>query len=470
MIKCPNCARDNADNFNFCLDCGYDLKALREAFSPTTVAPSSPPPPPPRSPSTSSAAGVGAPPARSPSSIDAPGVGAPPARTPSTSGALGVGPPLAGGVDSGPVAPAPTLPASPVGWPPPPASPPVSRPQAPPPTASAPPTLPPSGTQGPRPAPPSPVTIPPTAQSFAPSALPPVAPPPSAPLPSVSAPPSPSVPTTIAPQPVAGLLCPACGYQNASTVKFCGECGKRLDGGSLAPAAGDGPRTMFMHAASSGPVVREPVCRLVTIDQTGREGMTFTLRTGDTVCGRTNGVVLFDDPFVSPTHCRFTFNAGRLVVQDAGSLNGVYLRVRGDRPLADGDYLRVGRQLFRFESLANAAIQIAKADGDDAAVWGSPHPGAFGRLLQILDDGRTGEIRLFSGDRCQLGREHGDIVLPSDGFISGKHCAFLRQGADVVLQDLGSSNGTYVRVRSEAEVSNGDFLLVGNQMLRVEIV
>jgi pSer/pThr/pTyr-binding forkhead associated (FHA) protein len=103
-------------------------------------------------------------------------------------------------------------------------------------------------------------------------------------------------------------------------------------------------------------------------------------------------------------------------------------------------------------------------------VWGSPHPGAFGRLLQVLDDGRTGEIRLLVGERCQLGRESGDLVIPSDGFISGKHCVFLHQGADVVLQDLGSSNGTYVRVRGDAEVLHGDFLLVGNQMLRVEIV
>ena len=45
MIKCPNCGRDNAANFNFCLDCGYDLKAWREAF-PDGVAPAPPPPPP----------------------------------------------------------------------------------------------------------------------------------------------------------------------------------------------------------------------------------------------------------------------------------------------------------------------------------------------------------------------------------------------------------------------------------------
>jgi pSer/pThr/pTyr-binding forkhead associated (FHA) protein len=268
-----------------------------------------------------------------------------------------------------------------------------------------------------------------------------------------------------------GITCPACGTANAPGVRFCGACGKRLDGGGAdAPGHNAGAaRTMFMHAAPTETAQRQPMCKLVTIDQTGREGMTFTLRSGETVCGRVNGIVLFEDPFVSPTHCKFNFVGGKLHVADQASLNGIYLRVRADRRLVDGEYLRIGRQLFRFESLGSAAIQIKKPDSDDSRIWGSPHPGAFGRIIQILDDGRTGEIRMLAGDRCQIGREIGDIVIPSDGFISGRHCVFIRSGNDVVLQDLGSSNGTYVRVKGEADVAHGDFLLVGNQMLRVEI-
>lgn len=420
MIKCPNCARDNADNFNFCLDCGYDLKALREAFSPATQAPVSPPPPPPRA----------APPA--PSLVPPPVTAVPPAQP---------APPASGMSSTG-----------------------VLASTMPPPASTAPPTLPPANTVR-QPLPPSPVTMPPSA----PAAPPQVTAPPQStapPAPAVTVPP-PSLSAPPGPVGASGVTCGSCGFTNAPGVRFCGGCGQRLDQ-TEAPAAA--PRTMFMHAASDVPAVREPICRLVTIDQTGREGMTFTLRSGETVCGRINGVVLFDDPFVSPTHCRFVFVGGKLRVVDAGSLNGVYLRVRGERTLADGDYLRVGRQLFRFESLASAAIQVAKAEGDDSRVWGSPHPAAFGRLVQVLDDGRTGEIRLFAGERCQLGRESGDLVIPSDGFISGKHCAFVRQGPEVLLQDLGSSNGTYVRVRGEAEALHGDFLLVGNQMLRVEII
>ncbi|MBM4283200.1 MAG: FHA domain-containing protein [Deltaproteobacteria bacterium] len=253
-------------------------------------------------------------------------------------------------------------------------------------------------------------------------------------------------------------------------MKFCGNCGKRLDG--TAPAAGGGAaRTMFMHAAGAVAAVREKLCKLVTIDQTGREGMTFTLKSGETLCGREHGVILFfDDPYISPMHCRFAFHEGNLRVIDQGSLNGVYLRVREERRLAAGDFIRVGRQLFRFESLSHAAYQVKKTDGDNSRIWGSPTGTAFGRLVQILEDGRTGEIRLLTGDRCQIGREAGDIVVPTDGFVSGRHCAFVAQQGETVLTDLGSSNGTYVRIRGEADVAHGDFLLVGDQMLRVEIV
>lgn len=253
-------------------------------------------------------------------------------------------------------------------------------------------------------------------------------------------------------------------------MKFCGNCGKRLDGNAEVGAAPAGGRTMFMHAADLQLPV-EKVCKLVTIDHTGREGMTFTLKKGETVCGRVNGIILFfDDPYVSPTHALFSFENGQLTVTDKGSLNGVYRRLRGEHPLVDGDFLRIGRQLFRFEDMKHAQEQVVRDEGDDAQIWGSPAAAAFGRLVQILEDGRTGEIRLLSGDRCDLGREQGEIVFPTDGFISGRHCSFLRQGEGAVVKDLGSSNGTYARIRERAEVSHGEFLLIGNQMLRVEIV
>jgi pSer/pThr/pTyr-binding forkhead associated (FHA) protein len=401
MVKCPSCGRENAVNFNFCLDCGCDLKAIRDAFPQGVPAP----PPPPRLAKTG------------PAAFD------PPAPAPVAPSGFAVPGPV---VRANAEAPAPARPVD--GFPP---LPPHSGP-----TADHPQTA---------------------ALSLSSLPLPQV---PSG-LPSaVSMPPSPAAP-------VAMVTCTSCGTPNSAQMKFCGNCGKRLE---HALEGGASARTQFFHAAEGGGGLREKMCKLVAIDQSGREGMTFSLKSGETLCGRENGIVLFvDDPFISPTHCKFAFQAGQLRVIDLGSLNGVYIRVRQDHRLAVGDHLRVGRQLFRFESLAQASFQVKKALDDPSRIWGSSVPQAYGRLVQILDDGRTGEIRLLSGERCVVGRETGDIVLPTDGFVSGKHCAFAPQNGEVVLSDLGSSNGTFVRIRNEALVGHGDFLLLGNQMLRIEI-
>lgn len=411
MISCPNCGRENADNFNFCLDCGYDLKAYRDSLTEAAPPVDGPAPDAENLPD-------GAP--TEPMSKDDVAASVP-------QGMVDLSDPAAiadSAVPQGMVD--------------------LSNPDAVP--------------QG---------MVDLSAGDAAPAVEPaPVAPEP-APAPAPAAEPPPAAPGPA----VATINCPSCKSEMPENMKFCGACGFRLDQTAPEPPPPPGGgRTMFMHAADLTKPA-EKLCKLVTIDQTGKEGMTYTLNAGETLCGRVNGVILFfDDPYVSPTHCLFNFKDDGLAVTDQGSLNGVYVRIKDNRALVDGDYLRIGRQLFRFEAMASGAEQITRAEDDDAKIWGSPNPGAFGRLLQILEDGRTGEIRLLTGDACNLGREQGEIVFPTDGFISGSHCQFYQGSSSVEVKDLGSSNGTYVRVRETAVVKHGDFLLVGNQMLRVEIV
>ena len=69
------------------------------------------------------------------------------------------------------------------------------------------------------------------------------------------------------------------------------------------------------------------------------------------------------------------------------------------------------------------------------------------------------------------GRERGDILFSEDGYVSGLHCQVAR-GADgaVYLTDLGSSNGSFIRLRSGARASRGgDILLMGQQLFRVDL-
>jgi pSer/pThr/pTyr-binding forkhead associated (FHA) protein len=479
MIQCPNCNRENAENFNFCLDCGYDLKSLRESAAapepaPPQAAPAAAPP----------SSGMNAPTetldaqearamaeqamsqAQQPPVVQAQ---ATPIHSPTAVTATdfeAIAAPVSGEetFQSAPavsLADAPTEPAP----------------------ASVPPAAPAAPVAAPVPSAPPPAMAAPVAAPVAAPAAAPMAPPPPS-QPPAPAPPPAQAPAAVAPsvppQP-ATVACPACGTGNLPNMKFCGNCGGRMDGSSPPPptsttppqaaggAAGGAGRTMFLHAADVAQI-KQPVCKLITVDQSGQEGMTFQLQAEETICGRVNGVILFfDDPYVSPTHCTFLFRGGKLVVRDENSLNGVFKRQPEPRALNDQDFIRIGRQLFRFENLDRAKMEVPEAGQDDAKIWGSPTPSAFGRLVQILEDGRTGEVRLLAGDDCVVGREQGQIVFPLDGFISARHCHFKKGDGEVILEDLGSSNGTYLRLRQETELINGDVILVGNQMLKVDL-
>jgi pSer/pThr/pTyr-binding forkhead associated (FHA) protein len=67
-----------------------------------------------------------------------------------------------------------------------------------------------------------------------------------------------------------------------------------------------------------------------------------------------------------------------------------------------------------------------------------------------------------------LGREEGDATFPDDEFMSRRHAAVRRAQGKARLEDLNSSNGTFLRLRGEREIKTGDVLRLGDQLLRYE--
>ena len=68
-------------------------------------------------------------------------------------------------------------------------------------------------------------------------------------------------------------------------------------------------------------------------------------------------------------------------------------------------------------------------------------------------------------DRTTLGRKPGNDIVLDTMVVSGSHCAFDLVGvADVFLQDLGSTNGTYVNdrmVKERTRLQDGDMIAIG---------
>jgi len=90
-------------------------------------------------------------------------------------------------------------------------------------------------------------------------------------------------------------------------------------------------------------------------------------------------------------------------------------------------------------------------------------------LVHVIDDGREGgEVVRMRGDRLVIGRADGDIVIPHDICMSPKHAAIERLDDGAwMLFDLGSSNGTFVRVVT-ARLVTGTVVQVGRTRLLFE--
>jgi len=84
-------------------------------------------------------------------------------------------------------------------------------------------------------------------------------------------------------------------------------------------------------------------------------GHKIELRPGNTLIGRSAACqVVLDDGLVSRRHAQITADKRAAVLEDFGSVNGVFVnnvRVQGSRPLKDGDVVRMGKQEFTVRSL-----------------------------------------------------------------------------------------------------------------------
>ena len=148
-------------------------------------------------------------------------------------------------------------------------------------------------------------------------------------------------------------VCANCGAEVAPEMKFCSECGVRLDHGqttaSYAPAfeeneAGEAaPATTGVDGAA-----------LIELDQVeGTAGRRMhDLKEGVVVTvGRDSESAIFlDDVTVSRKHAEIERGERGYRIRDVGSLNGTYVnRVRVDAvDLRNGDEIQVGKYRFKF--------------------------------------------------------------------------------------------------------------------------
>ncbi len=223
----------------------------------------------------------------------------------------------------------------------------------------------------------------------------------------------------------------------------------------------------------SGPAVDRGriLAVLVAILKDGTDGRSHTIHDEQTDVGRTEGhIQLADDPYLSPRHARLVLRKDELLVRDLDSLNGVYVRLRDPVELVDGDMLLLGQQVMRFEVLPETELPLGPATQRGVLVFGTPEVARVARLVQYTTEGVARDVHYVYRDETVVGREQGDIVCTDDPFMSRRHATITLERASrrFTLRDLGSSNGTAIRVRGERVLKPGDQFRVGRHLFRYD--
>ena len=216
------------------------------------------------------------------------------------------------------------------------------------------------------------------------------------------------------------------------------------------------------------PILEANICEVKPDGSTGR-----TVRISkETFIGRGECDLSYpSDILLASRHASLGIRNGKVILKDQSSQNGTFLKQRQDMELTPGDVFLLGRELFRFSTQSLDESENAPLP-QGTLVMGTPRlqrGPVTAKLEHIQLTGETIEEFKLEKPETTLGRTNGDLIFKNDPYMSGMHARVVAQPGRFILQDLKSRNGVYRRIRSEAELKDGDEFFLGEQLFRASI-
>ena len=244
--------------------------------------------------------------------------------------------------------------------------------------------------------------------------------------------------------PVAAIeapTCPRCNTLNSAGMNFCRMCGTPLGDAQLGDAGADTMR-------ADGPAHRgDAPARAVGPSQAASAAKTV------------------DTPRITCFSCNRATPAGFTFCQHCGTRlattgAAVPPKTTESRPAAA---VPVERRAAAVSPAAPIALPREEARP-------APLP-ARGRLVVLKPDGSEAEahpIVVGDGGSFDVGRADGNLIFATDALLAPRHARFSFAAGVVRVRALDTTNGVYLRVREPWELTSGDQLLVGRELLRFE--
>ncbi len=211
-----------------------------------------------------------------------------------------------------------------------------------------------------------------------------------------------------------------------------------------------------------------PKFKIQHIRKDGSVGTEHDLKNAQLTIGRLDGDVRFPaDPQMAEVHAKFAVDRGQLYVEDMSGGKGVFVRLIATYTLLNGDVIMMGRQVFQFREKTEA-MAAAAATGTGIIEISSMIKEPVAEFVAVTPQGVDENSKFPLLDQeVTWGRNRGTYIFPEDGFMSRAHSKVYQRGENFFLEDVGSRNGTFIKVRGKAPVPAGATVLIGGQLLRV---
>jgi len=134
---------------------------------------------------------------------------------------------------------------------------------------------------------------------------------------------------------------------------------------------------------------------------------------------------------------------------------------------------RIVRSAARDLRLPQESMILAPQQAAAAGLIAHPVARELGRLVVVESPTfENGELFTLDSHPLTIGRAvNNDISMPDDEYASGRHARFEPRRDGIWIEDIGSTNGTFVngiRLTRERKLTPGDVVRVGETDLRFE--
>lgn len=289
------------------------------------------------------------------------------------------------------------------------------------------------------------------------------------------------------------MNCSRCGRDNPDGLKFCQDCGNRLNAPAAAAVPVGVPATVHLPASAQGvprpaaPPLQfgtpePPPAAVAAVPAAPAAGEKRCVRCGTgnptngRFCANCGSPLPGDAPAAAPPPAPATVHCPRCRGANAGHMAfcqfcGARLGEGASAPAAQQSALASAPAALGPGSSGGSASPFApQGQGTSFQFGGGERQLERAKLVVIGQDGKPGREYEIEHDQTDVGREEGSILLVNDPYVSPRHARLQFRDGRFFIRDLESVNGVYVRLRAPERLQHADLVLVGLEVLRFEVV